>query len=238
MSQLANLATRRVSVGLVNGVVLTMKALVRRTGAHEAGYHMNTQHLQGLSTVLTSKLDLVLTARDGRKQIAFPVHQIIVAQHSLVLSDMLEHIEDLPWGDKYFSALSQTLPYIPVNEECSPSAISAALAFMYKPLPETADVKTRQTVADPDFDVLALHEVPAAASQVDFADMYGMRELRIAQEASLVEALEDELDNFDLGDTKVDQAVDCAVAADNSNLGALLCMCEAVVIANDYIHDH
>ena len=50
---------------------------------------VDEQHLQSLPGIFASRVDLVLIARDGIQQVAFPVHQIIVAQHSSVLGCML-----------------------------------------------------------------------------------------------------------------------------------------------------
>lgn len=106
--------------------------------ADETECHIDTQHLQGLPGILTAKLDLVLLARDGSQQVGFPVHQVIVAQHSPVLSSALEKAQ---LNDKYFAAQSQTLPYIPMLEDCS-LAIRAALAFMYNTSNEVSHWQT------------------------------------------------------------------------------------------------
>ena len=224
----ANLATR--FVGLVCWLcypLFTMAALLRRRSARGADCHMDTQHLQGLSQVFTTKLDLVLTARDGSQEIGFPVHQIIVAHHSPTLGSMLEG----QLSSKYFTALSETLPYIPmIGDRCT--AIRLALAFMYNPPPEPSHTTTRQIAAESDPPALTLDRVPAAARELEFAHKYGMLELQIAQEAFLVEPLQHEFDYCNGDRPTVDQVIDCAVAAANFNLGALLTMCESVILGD------
>ena len=85
-------------------------------------YRIETQHLQDLPEIFITKLDLILTARDRSQQVRFPVHQIMIAQHSLVLSSVRDKAQ---LNEKYFTA--QNIPM--VDDSCS--TIRAALAFMY-----------------------------------------------------------------------------------------------------------
>ena len=62
-----------------------------------------------------------------------------------------------------------------------------------------------------------------------------MLELQISQEASLVEPLEFALDGGPY--PTVDDVLDCAIAAARFNLGALLCMCE-ILLMSELVRDH
>ena len=112
-----------------------------------------------------------MIARDVFRDLGFPVHQVIIAQHSPVLSSVLDKPQ---LNNKYFEAHSQTLPYIPMIED-SCSATRIALAYMYT----TNDKQTAAEMAPPQ---IKLDVVPAAASKLDFAHKDGMIDLLIQQE--------------------------------------------------------
>ena len=172
-----------------------------------------------------SKLDLVLVASDETQQVGFPVHQLIIAQHSPVLSSMLEEVE---LKDTYFAAFSRHLPCIPMVGD-SPSAIRAALAFIYSIVSGASDYKAKQIAAASDSPGITLDKIPTTACQVDFALKYGMLGLQIAQESCLLEPVYNEIAWKPIK-TTASQVLDCAAFAAKFNLGALLVMCEAHVI--------
>ena len=194
--------------------------------AHEANHHVDTKHLEGFPAIFKSNFDLVLTARDGSQQIAFPVHQIVIAQHSPVLSSMLE---DLHNENSSKTASILDLPCLPmVGDSCS--AIQTALAFMYNRLPKPSEIPTRLRQAPWPLK-LTLDMVPSKASQAEFAHKHGMIGFQIAQEAALLEPLCDEMDvNMTDWKSTVSQVLDCAAAAAHFNLGAVLAVCEALII--------
>ena len=139
-------------------------------------------------------------------------------------------LEKAQLDDKYFAAQSQTLPYIPmIGDSCS--AIRSALAFMYNPPAGGPDTKARQT-AEEAATQLTLGMIPAAAEQADFAHKYGILELQIAHEASLLKPLEDAISRYAgaAPEAVVNQVIDCAVAAAHFDLGALLSLCEVFII--------
>lgn len=117
-----------------------------------------------------------------------------------------------------------------IGDRCT--AIRLALAFMYNPPPEPSHTTTRQIAAESDPPALTLDRVPAAARELEFAHKYGMLELQIAQEAFLVEPLQHEFDYCNGDRPTVDQVIDYAVAAENFNLGALLTICESVILGD------
>ena len=62
-----------------------------------------------------------------------------------------------------------------------------------------------------------------------------MLELQIAQEASLVEPVEYAIN--DCGPAPdLDEVIDCTIAAARFNLGALLCMCEILLMTDQAEH--
>ena len=117
-----------------------------------------------------------------------------------------------------------------VEDSCS--AIRTALAFMYHPPPagaaETSEEFSEESCEDllesseEPAAQLTLGTIPAAASQADFAHKYGMLELQIAYEASLLKPLEDAINGFSASETTVNQVIDCAAAAAEFDLAALL----------------
>ena len=201
-------------------------------------YRIETHYLQGLPGLFTNKVDLVLTARDGSQHVGFPVHQLIIAQHSPVLCSVLDKAQ---LEDMYFAALSQSLPYVPMIED-NYLAICAALAFMYNPLrlrfTEASDIKANHTAAESAPPQFTIDMIPAAASQTEFAHKYGMLEFQIEQEACMLQPLEDMVASIAGSHATVDQIIDCAVAAAKFHLGALLSMCEIIILWNieDYLH--
>lgn len=186
-----------------------------RYGSNEC--REDTQHLQGLPSLLVQQADVWLCVWEEGQIFAFPAHKTIIAAHSSVLSDLIHSaLKPQDWQ----------LPRLPMMDD-SCAAVRTALACIYSNFPQDPSDAPPLAIVEPE---VSLEFAAAHISHMKFYDKYDMRQVAKVQTKALMEPLQECLSATQLDDASAAHVLQCAVAAEHCKLEAMLGLCEAIVI--------
>ena len=182
-------------------------------------YKEDTQHLQGLPLLFVSQADLLLCVKDGDQTTGFLAHRSVLTAHSPVLGEML---------GLSFNNSQERLPYLPmVGDDCS--AVRSALACIYSQSAR-ADGTPRGDCTSPNNSLAA---AAVQASLLRLCHKYSMTGVAQLQSEALMEPLRKCANEAnDVSQEQIALVLDCAAAAEDCGLGAMLELCEEIIITN------
>ena len=189
-------------------------------------YEEDTQHLQGLPSLVASQVDLVLCVKDGDSTIGFPVHKILLSLHSPILSKVVEQLQ--PTAD-----LCGKAPSLPmVGDICA--AVRSAVTFMYRWI--SSDEDTPQTLLTAN-----LGKSLPNANDMLLSHKYGMSNILLSQEDAVLEGLHrtifEPVYTTDQPYTSQHAKIlDTAEIAERCGCSTLLTFCEASIIAHFHVY--
>lgn len=188
-------------------------------------YEEDCEHLQGLLPDFASQADVVLCVKNTDHSIGFPVHRLIVSGHSTILSQMLENLQ--PVADE---TVQRQLPSLLMMDD-SCSAVRSALACMYRSFPTSGSRSQAKSQE------ISLECVPDHALHMRLYDKYNMARIAEIQTEAFMELLRQCLSITDLSNNSAGHILQCAAAAEECGLGAMLALCEVIVMKHFPLFD-
>ena len=195
-------------------------------GLLDADYKQDVHHLTALKPSFASEVDVVLCAFDGDRVVGFPVHKAVISQYSPVLSQALQDLFETSRPDK-----AQHLQRLPmIDDDCS--AIRSMLACVYGCCTYTGTPRACKSA--PKVSLADSKMIPIHANKMRLPHKYSMTQILVAQEKSLLPALEHLADTPSPARFGQQHALilETAIVAEACRTPQLLAVCEAFVVQN------